>query len=182
MTVASIVTIIRILLIPVVMIAAKSGTVSGDTIALIIFILASITDGLDGYIARHYNQISTLGIFLDPLADKLLVTAAILLFVQRGVMSDVAAMIIIAREFIVTSLRIVAMGEGIVVAAKFAGKLKTVIQIIVISLLFTPFKDIVLIANITLGRVGIWAMVLATVISGAAYFKNTGKLFASKEK
>ena len=107
---------------------------------------------------------------------------AILLFVQRGVMSDVAAMVIIAREFIVTSLRIVAMGEGIVVAAKFAGKLKTVIQIVVISLLFTPFKDIVLFANITLGRVGIWAMVLATVISGAAYFKNTGKLFASKEK
>ena len=171
MTTASIVTIIRILLIPVVMVAAKSGTVSGDTIALIIFILASITDGLDGYIARHYNQISNLGIFLDPLADKLLVTAAILLFVQRGIMSDVAAMIIIAREFIVTSLRIVAMGEGIVIAAKFAGKLKTVIQFVVISLLFTPFKDIVLVSGITLGTVGIWIMVLATVISGAAYFK-----------
>ena len=89
MTVASIVTIIRILLIPVVMIAAKTATFTGDTIALAIFILASITDGLDGYIARHYNQISTLGIFLDPLADKLLVTAAILLFVQRGVIQAI---------------------------------------------------------------------------------------------
>ncbi len=182
MTTANLVTIIRILLIPIFMIAASCGMVYGDTIALIIFIIASATDGVDGYIARHYNQVSTLGIFLDPLADKLLVVAAILLFVQRGVMSSAAAMCIIARELIITSLRIVAMGEGVVVAAKFAGKLKTVIQIIVISLLFTPFAGIELFAGVTIGGIAIWIMVAITLISGAAYFKNTGKLFKAKEK
>ena len=90
-------------------------------------------------------------------------------------------MLILAREFIITSLRIVAMGEGIVVAAKFAGKLKTVIQIIVISLLFTPLAGATLLGAVTIGDVAIWIMVAITLISGAAYFKNTGKLFAKKE-
>ncbi len=181
MTTANLVTILRILLIPIFMVAASCGMVYGDTIALAIFIVASVTDGVDGYIARHYNQVSTLGIFLDPLADKLLVVAAIMIFVQRGVMSTGAAMLILAREFIITSLRIVAMGEGIVVAAKFAGKLKTVIQIIVISLLFTPLAGFELLGAVTIGDIAIWIMVAITLISGAAYFKNTGKLFAKKE-
>lgn len=182
MTTANLITIIRILLIPIFMIMASCGIAYGDTVALAIFIVASATDGVDGYIARHYNQISTLGIFLDPLADKLLVVAAILIFVQRGIMSSAAAMLIIARELIITSLRIVAMGEGVVVAAKFAGKLKTVIQIIVISLLFTPFAAVQLFGTVTLGGIAIWIMVAITLISGAAYFKNTGKLFAKGKK
>lgn len=175
MTTANIITIVRILLIPAFMLAELSGSVTGRLIALGIFILASITDGVDGYIARKYNQVTTLGKFLDPLADKLLVTSAMLIFVQNGVISAVAATIIIAREFAVTSLRIVAMGAGQVVAARFSGKLKTVVQILVISLLFTPYAY-EYIGGILIADIAVWLMVAVTVISGLEYFKGFGKL------
>ena len=175
MTTANIITIVRILLIPAFMVAALSGSVTGSLIALGIFILASITDGVDGYIARKYNQVTTLGKFLDPLADKLLVTSAILIFVQNGVISAVAATIIIAREFAVTSLRIVAMGAGRVIAARFSGKLKTVVQILVISQLFTPYAYMH-IGSVLVADIAVWIMVAVTVISGLEYFKGFGKL------
>ncbi len=181
MTTANIITCIRILLIPLFMFAALSGGMVWSIVALLIFILASATDGVDGYIARKYNQITTLGKFLDPLADKLLVTSAILIFVQNGVISAVAATIIIAREFVVTSLRIVAMGAGQVVAAKFAGKLKTVVQIVVIAILFTPIAEV----NVFMFKVSdilVWLMVLVTVLSGIDYFKGFGKLLKQEEK
>lgn len=181
MTTANIITCIRILLIPIFMFAALSGGMVWSIVALFIFILASATDGVDGYIARKYNQITTLGKFLDPLADKLLVTSAILIFVQTGTISAVAATIIIAREFIVTSLRIVAMGAGQVIAAKFAGKLKTVVQIIVIAILFTPIAGIELF-TIKVSDILVWLMVLVTVLSGIDYFKGFGELLKQEEK
>lgn len=182
MTVANMITIVRILLIPAFMFMAMSGNPYSDTLALAIFVVASVTDGVDGYIARRYNQVTTLGIFLDPLADKLLVTAAILLFVQRDVMGVGAAMCIIAREFAVTSLRIVAMGEGVVISAKLAGKIKTVVQILVIALLFTEYADLVLFDSIRLGTAAIWFMVLVTLVSGVMYFKNCGSLLNVERK
>ncbi len=181
MTTANIITCIRILLIPLFMFAALSGGMVWSIVALAIFILASATDGVDGYIARKYNQVTTLGKFLDPLADKLLVTSAILIFVQNGVISAVAATIIIAREFVVTSLRIVAMGAGKVVAAKFAGKLKTVVQIIVIAILFTPIADVTLFI-FKVSDILVWLMVLVTVLSGIDYFKGFGELLKQEEK
>lgn len=181
MTTANIITCIRILLIPLFMFAALSGGMVWSIVALFIFILASATDGVDGYIARKYNQITTLGKFLDPLADKLLVTSAILIFVQNGVISAVAATIIIAREFIVTSLRIVAMGAGQVIAAKFAGKLKTVVQIIVIAVLFTPIAGIELFM-FKVSDILVWLMVIVTVLSGIDYFKGFGELLKQEEK
>ncbi len=181
MTTANVITCIRILLIPIFMFAALSGGMVWSIVALFIFILASATDGVDGYIARKYNQITTLGKFLDPLADKLLVTSAILIFVQTGTISAVAATIIIAREFIVTSLRIVAMGAGQVIAAKFAGKLKTVVQIIVISILFTPIAGIELFM-FKVSDLLVWLMVIVTVLSGIDYFKGFGKLLKQEEK
>lgn len=180
MTTANVITIVRILLIPAFMLAELSGSVTGRLIALGIFVLASITDGVDGYIARKYNQVTTLGKFLDPLADKLLVTSAILIFVQNGVISAVAATIIIAREFAVTSLRIVAMGAGQVVAARFSGKLKTVVQILVIALLFTPYAY-ECIGNVLIADIAVWIMVAVTVISGLEYFKGFGKLVKQGE-
>ena len=84
----------------------------------------------DGYIARHYNQITDFGKFVDPLADKLLVCAALLLFIQRSEMNSVMVFIILAREFIITSLRIVAIGKGRVLAAAWSGKVKTTLQIV----------------------------------------------------
>ena len=181
MTTANIITIVRILLIPVFMYAALSGGVAWSLVALLIFIIASATDGVDGYIARKYNQITTLGKFLDPLADKLLVTSAILIFVEQGVISSVAATIIIAREFIVTSLRIVAMGKGTVVAAKMAGKIKTVVQIVVIAMLFTPIADVKL-WIFSVSDIAIWLMVAVTVLSGIDYFKGFGKLLDQEDE
>lgn len=121
----------------------------GNVIAAIIFIIAASTDGVDGYIARKTEQVTRFGKFLDPIADKLLVTAALIPLVQRGDITGWVAMIIIAREFIVTGLRLVAAGEGVVITASNLGKVKTVTQIVAIVAtllrnfplsLFTDFK------------------------------------------
>ena len=179
MTTANIITIIRVLLIPVFMLLALIEGPVLTMCAFFVFILASATDGVDGYIARKYNQVTTLGKFLDPLADKLLITAALLIFVQNGTMGAVAAMLIITREFAVTGLRIVAMGEGIVIAAQLSGKIKTFIQIVGSAFLLTPLAQIE-IAKISLGSIVGWIMVIVTVISGIAYFKGFGEVFKAK--
>ena len=179
MTTANIITIVRILLIPIFMAAALIDSTTSSIIALLIFILASTTDGVDGYIARKYNQVTTLGKFLDPLADKLLITAAILIFVQKGQMGAVGAMLILTREFAVTSLRIVAMGQGVVLAANMWGKVKTVVQIIGSAFLFTPLANINY-AGVNAGDMVVIVMVAVTVISGIAYFKGFGKLIKSE--
>lgn len=97
-----------------------------------VFLLAAVTDSVDGHIARKYNQITDFGKFIDPLADKILVVSALVGMVQFGQVSALAVIIIIAREFIVTGLRIIAISSGQVIAAAPSGKLKTVIQIVVI--------------------------------------------------
>ncbi len=173
MTTANIISIIRILLIPVFLVFALLDIPNGQYIAVSIFIVASITDWIDGYIARKYNQTTTFGKFLDPLADKLLVTAAALVLVEQGDMGSVPALIIIARELIVTSLRIVAMGEGVVIAAQRSGKWKTFIQIVGTVFLFTPLKNIHN-SFLSAGDVVVWLMAAVTVISGIEYFKSFG--------
>ncbi len=177
MTVANVVSIVRILMIPAFMLAALSGVPSGDIWALAIFLIASVTDWVDGYIARKYNQVTTFGKFLDPLADKLLVAAAILVLVSRGIMGSAPAMLIIAREFVVTSLRIVAMGEGIVIAAQKSGKIKTFMQIVGIALLFTPLAGIsVGILGASIGDITVWLITAVTVVSGIEYFRGFGSV------
>ncbi len=173
MTTANIISIVRICLIPVFILFALLGFPASSYIAVAIFIIASMTDWVDGYIARKYNQITTFGKFLDPLADKLLVIAAALVLIERGDMGSVPAFIIVARELIVTSLRIVAMGEGIVIAAQKSGKAKTFIQMVGTVFLFTPFRNIALF-GISLGTVVVWLMAAITVISGIEYFKSFG--------
>lgn len=122
MTTASKITLARVALIPVFMVVLLLGY---NWAALIIFAVASLTDFVDGYIARHYNQVSDFGKFLDPLADKLLVTAAMLVFVQWGRMPAWAVMIVLTREFAVSGLRMVAASGGKVLAAGWSGKIKT---------------------------------------------------------
>lgn len=122
MTTASKITLARVALIPVFMAVLLLGY---NWAALIIFAVASLTDFVDGYIARHYNQVSDFGKFLDPLADKLLVTAAMLIFVQWGRMPAWAVMVVLAREFAVSGLRMVAATGGKVLAAGWSGKVKT---------------------------------------------------------
>ncbi len=122
MTTASKITLARVALIPVFMALLL---LNYNWIALAVFIVASLTDFVDGYIARHCNQVSDFGKFLDPLADKLLVTAAMLVFVQWGRMPSWAVMIVLTREFAVSGLRMVAASGGKVLAAGWSGKIKT---------------------------------------------------------
>jgi CDP-diacylglycerol--glycerol-3-phosphate 3-phosphatidyltransferase len=140
-------------------------------VALAIFALASITDSVDGYIARKYNQVTNFGKFIDPLADKLLVMAAILIFVERGQMASWAATIIIAREFAVTGLRLIAMESRRVIAAAMSGKIKTASSIIAICLMLTPWHGFNVLAPwLTLDVICVAVMVITTVWSGTEYF------------
>lgn len=136
MNLANKLTMLRIFLVPVFLIfIAIKDIPYGSIIATLIFILASLTDQLDGYIARSRNQVTTFGKFMDPLADKLLVTAALISLVELQLIPSLAAVIIIAREFAVSGLRTIAASEGKVIAASWWGKIKTVTQIIAIVLL-----------------------------------------------
>lgn len=138
-------------------------------IGALIFMFAAATDWLDGYYARKYNLITNLGKFLDPLADKLLVSAALILLVEIGLAPAWIVIIIISREFGVTGLRLVAAGEGIVLAASNMGKLKTVTQILAISVLLLhnfPFSFI----SFPFGTIILYLAMIITVISGVDYF------------
>ena len=145
----------------------------GDALAAIVFIIAAITDSLDGYIARKHHLITTLGKFIDPLADKVLVIAAMLALIELGRVPAWIVMVIITREFVVTGLRLVAAAEGVVIAASKGGKLKTVTQIIALSML---------ILNIPGGMIVMWVAMILTVWSGMEYLINGSKILASDKK
>lgn len=136
MTAANKITLVRIAMIPFFIFFAMQTDMRGLVIALALFCVASATDFLDGYVARKFNQVTDFGKFVDPLADKLLVTAALLVFVEKGVFPAWMVFIILGREFIITSLRIVAANKGRVLAATWTGKVKTCVQIAGIILLF----------------------------------------------
>ncbi len=149
-------------------------------VAALIFIIASGTDWLDGYYARKYNLVTNLGKFLDPLADKLLVSAALILLVEMGLAPAWIVIIIISREFAVTGLRLVAAGEGIVLAASNMGKLKTVTQILAIILLLLhnfPFSYL----GFPFATIVLYIAMIITAISGYDYFvKNLHVMRDSK--
>ncbi|RKD27726.1 CDP-diacylglycerol--glycerol-3-phosphate 3-phosphatidyltransferase [Caminicella sporogenes DSM 14501] len=168
MNLANKLTIARIFLIPIFMVFLLSKIPYGITIAALIFILAALTDSLDGYIARSRNQITKLGKFMDPLADKLLVTAALVSFVQMGKLPAWVVVIIISREFTISVFRAIAAAEGIVIAASPWGKAKTISQIVmIISILFNnyPFSLI----NLPFNTIATWIAVILTIISGVDY-------------
>jgi CDP-diacylglycerol--glycerol-3-phosphate 3-phosphatidyltransferase len=138
-------------------------------IGALLFSIASLTDLLDGYIARKTRQITKLGILLDPIADKLLVISALILLVDMAIIPAWIAIVIIAREFIITGLRIVALSKDIVIPAEMGGKIKTVSQISSILILFLDrtFIDIDLYAT---GITLLWIAMILGVISGIQYF------------
>jgi len=144
----------------------------GNYIAAVFFIIAASTDGVDGYIARKRKLVTKFGIFLDPIADKLLVTGALIALVQRNEVNGWAAMIIIAREFIVTGLRLVAAGEGTVIAASKWGKFKTITQIIAISFSLVKNFPFSLITDFPFDRYLMLAAVFITLYSGYDYIKK----------
>jgi len=135
MNIANKLTVLRILLIPVFLFVLLSNMPNNFIIALVIFIIASFTDFLDGYLARSLNLVTKLGKFLDPLADKLLVISAMLAFIELGLLSSTVVFIIVSRELIISVFRAIAASEGIVIAASWWGKLKTNSQILMIIIL-----------------------------------------------
>ena len=181
MNLANKLTMLRIFLVPIFLIfMAVKDIPYGKELATIIFILASLTDKLDGYIARSRNQITNFGKFMDPLADKLLVTAALVSLVELQIVPSWVAMIIIAREFAVSGLRTIAASEGKVIAASYWGKIKTVIQIVAIITALLNLSYVHPILNI-LTNVLMAAAVIITIISGVDYFvKNKDTIRVDK--
>ena len=157
-------TLLRILAVPVVVVALLGETPNGDALAAAVFALAAATDGLDGYFARSRGSITTFGKLMDPLADKLLVTAALVSLVSLGRLDAWVAMVIIAREIAVTGLRAIAAERGIVIAASWLGKLKTVLQIAAVFALIATNP-----APLGVDLL-VYAALVATVVSGADYF------------
>jgi CDP-diacylglycerol--glycerol-3-phosphate 3-phosphatidyltransferase len=128
-TIPNQITLARIACVPLFMFLVLSGRSLGTILAIALFSLAAISDAVDGYLARSLKQTTLLGKFADPIADKLLVVAALLAFVQLGELTAAPVMVIVAREFLVTGLRILAIAQGEVIAASLFGKLKTISQI-----------------------------------------------------
>lgn len=157
-------TLLRILAVPVVVVALLSEISNGDVIAAAVFAVAAATDGLDGYIARRRNQVTNFGKLMDPLADKLLVVAALISLVALGRLEAWIAMVIIAREIAVTGLRSVAAEQGVVIAASWLGKVKTTLQIAAIFALIA-YDPAPLGVDLL-----VYAAVAMTLISGADYF------------
>jgi len=175
------ITLVRIFLVPVVMFfllvrynfghfqIGQIHMTYNELIAALVFILAASTDGLDGYIARKQKIVTNLGKFLDPLADKLLISAALISLVEMQRLEAWIAIVIISREFAVTGLRLVAAAEGQVIAASALGKLKTWVQIVAITAVMIrnePFESV----GIPFAEIAIWAMVVITIYSGYDYF------------
>jgi CDP-diacylglycerol--glycerol-3-phosphate 3-phosphatidyltransferase len=168
-------TLLRILLVPVVVVALLDETPNGDAIAAGVFALAALTDGLDGYFARSRGDITTFGKLIDPLADKLLVTAALVSLVSLGRLEAWIAMVIIAREFAVTGLRGVAAEQGVVIQASWLGKLKTILQIAAIILLIAIDP-----APLAVDLL-VYVAVAVTVISGVDYFFGFRRMLHSAQ-
>ncbi len=191
-TTATWVTIARMVLIPVFMVVmladwpawldvSRRVAAVQPWIAALVFGVLAFTDGVDGYLARSRNEVTTFGKFLDPLADKLLVTAALLALVDLDVLPSWIALVIISREFIVSGLRMVASAEGQVIAASWYGKVKTFFQIIAIMLfivkdtftLATYGRDVVAFVN-AVAWVTMGIAVALTVLSMVDYFRSAG--------
>ena len=162
MTTASKITLARVALIPLYMSHGQSGIFMW--LALAVFVIASLTDFVDGYIARHYNQVSDFGKFLDPLADKLLTLAAMCMFCQWGSFPAWALMIVLTREFAVSGLRMVAAPKGKVIAAGMSGKFKTASTMVGLCI-WMVFPG-----SAVLGTIVMWMIVITTVCSGVEYF------------
>jgi CDP-diacylglycerol--glycerol-3-phosphate 3-phosphatidyltransferase len=160
----NVLTVARILAVPVIVVALLDETPNGDALAAAVFSLAAITDGLDGYIARRRHEITTFGKLMDPLADKLLIIAALIALVSLDRLAAWVAMVIIARELAVTGLRSLAAEQGVVIAASWLGKVKTGLQVgaVVALIVWDPAPLAV--------DVLVYLAVGATVISGADYF------------
>ncbi|MGN1012106.1 MAG: CDP-diacylglycerol--glycerol-3-phosphate 3-phosphatidyltransferase [Clostridia bacterium] len=169
------ITLIRIAMIPLIMLFLLLPIPGKYLISAIIFVVAAATDGVDGHIARSRNLVTTLGKFLDPLADKLLILATLICLLALDKAGAVAIILILTRELVITGLRAIAADKGVVIAASYFGKFKTVSQIVAITYIllagqFTALPEV-------LGTVLLWIAVIITVLSGADYLYKAKELF-----
>jgi CDP-diacylglycerol--glycerol-3-phosphate 3-phosphatidyltransferase len=171
MNTANKLTILRVVMIPAFLLVLYLDVPHANYWALAIFAAASATDTLDGYIARHYNQITDFGKFMDPLADKCLVTAAMLWFVEVGQMPGWALLVVIIREFGVSGLRMVAADKGRVIAAGWSGKVKTAATMVCVILMLLSLPEIV-------DQICTAVIVLTTIYSGVEYFMKNADVLA----
>lgn len=163
MNTANKLTMLRVVLIPVYLVVWYLNFAGNNYVALAIFIIASLTDLLDGYIARHYNQVTDFGKFMDPLADKVLVLTAMICFCAMGRLPAWVLVIVMAREFAVSGLRLVAVDNGRVIAAAWSGKVKTASTMVCLCLMHLPIPEL-------LGWVCVIVIAVTTLYSGVEYF------------
>ena len=170
-TTANKITIFRILLIPVFLILAYMGQMGW---ALAVYIIACLSDMADGYIARHYNQISNFGKFMDPLADKVLVLAAMCFFIENGQMPGWAVVIVLFREFAVSGLRLIAVEQQRVIAAAWSGKIKTACTMLGLCVMLFTSHPLV-------NQIVTWVIVITTLYSGIEYFYVNRDVFKNAD-
>lgn len=168
-------TILRIILIPFFVFFLTINDLGCKYLPIIIFIVASLTDSLDGHIARKYKLITDFGKFMDPLADKLLVSSALICFVEMNYINAWIVIIIVGREFIVSGFRILAASKGITIAANKWGKIKTVSQMLLIVLILLDYAKMFGTLGLIINPL-IIVTVLLTIISGVTYFINNKKI------
>jgi CDP-diacylglycerol--glycerol-3-phosphate 3-phosphatidyltransferase len=172
----NVLTLLRILLVPVLVVALLDETANGDLLAAIVFALASVTDAMDGYLARTRNAITTFGKLMDPIADKLLIIAALVALVSLHRLAGWVAMVIIARELTVTVTRMQATQHGVVIAANLWGKAKTIVQVAAIFFLIAVGEP-------SPGWVDglVYGMVAITIVSGVDYFFGLRRVLREAE-
>jgi len=172
----NVLTLLRILLVPVLVVALLDGTANGDLLAAVVFALASVTDAMDGYLARSRNAITTFGKLMDPIADKLLIIAALVALVSQDRLAGWIAMVIIARELTVTVTRMQATQHGVVIAANWWGKAKTIVQVVAIFCVIASGES-----------PGAWVdglvygAVVITIVSGIDYFFGLRRVLREAE-
>ena len=176
MNLANKLTMLRILMIPVfiaVLVYSKDRDIVYRYIALGIFVMASATDALDGYVARRYNMITDFGKLMDPLADKILVSSALIILIELGNISSWVVSIVIAREFIISGIRLIATEKNIIIAASPLGKLKTVSQMLSVILMLLSIEAISFITDIS-----VWLMCILSVVSLLDYIIKNKKVLS----
>ena len=175
------ITVVRILLIPVFVALFITPTPDRSLSAAVIFVIAAVTDMLDGYIARRTGQVTKLGKLLDPIADKLLVLSALILLVNVDRVSALVAILVIAREVAVTGIRAIAAGEGMIIAAETTGKYKMALQVVAIVLLILEGTGLAELGNLHLaGIVTLYISLVLGYVSGGQYVWSFWKQVVAK--
>ena len=182
MTTATKITLVRLALIPVFMVMTYASRSAhwAQYVAFAVFLIASLSDFADGQIARRCHQVTVMGKFLDPLADKLLVISAMVMFCQWEVFPAWALMLVLAREFAVTGLRLIAVGNGVVIAAGWSGKIKTAATMIGLCFMLVFWRGYSF--SPILNTLVVWVITLTTLYSGVEYFVKNWRCLLDRQK